>query len=175
MAEKFRIFKEKLERTTKKKAGASLGMESTSADSSLGPSAYSINSPGEDAQEKKEEDLDGGPQDSLWSAPEPTQEEPLVVVEENEGWRATYLTAEFFNVIVMSVAFFLLFAAYNTIQNYVTSLLPGLVLSSLSLSHAPPSPPHTREKAFQPRGTRLLLWQATWGECRWACCTSPWP
>jgi len=100
-------------------------MESTSADSSLGPSAYSINSPGEDAQEKKEEDLDGGPQDSLWSAPEPTQEEPLVVVEENEGWRATYLTAEFFNVIVMSVAFFLLFAAYNTIQNYVTSLLPG--------------------------------------------------
>lgn len=36
-----------------------------------------------------------------------------------------YLTVEFLNVLIMSVAFLLLFAAYNTIQNYVTSLLPG--------------------------------------------------
>ncbi len=44
---------------------------------------------------------------------------------QEQGWRDVYLTVEFLNVLIMSVAFLLLFAAYNTIQNYVTSLLPG--------------------------------------------------
>ncbi len=57
---------------------------------------------------------------------EPIQEE---VKEEEEdshaNWRKLYWRVEFYNVLVMSLGFLALFAAYNTIQNYVTSLLPG--------------------------------------------------
>ena len=35
-------------------------------------------------------------------------------------------TVRFFNILVMSVGFMTLFVAYNTVQNYVTTLLGAL-------------------------------------------------
>jgi hypothetical protein len=64
---------------------------------------------------------------------------------------------EFLNVLVMNVAFLLLFAAYNTIQNYVTSLLPGTTTTALLLVCCVSAPACERVSKSDPR-------EAWWGD-----------